>query len=196
MYETDMPRLREHGLASPEGFADVVTFVLLTIKQPFPQMQKQFADVRRHKARSKFLFGAKREGYRYVRENRQWLYDNVTKAARAGDCVAAIDMLTNVPGLGIVKAAFVAQCLGFNAACLDSHNLARFGLDYQTVRLSKKVKPELRLAKIRKYLALAHDIGDAAYWWNSWCEYVAGLYDALPSAEAVSAFHTRALGLS
>ena len=153
------------------------------------------ADVRKRGAKSKFLFGSKRDGFKYIRRERDWLLSRLLKCQAAGDTVEAIMTLTLVPGLGIIKAGFAAQCLGFESACLDMHNLARLGLPQNSFHVSKSVKPETLQGHIRKYLAIAFEEGDARYWWNSWCDYVAGLYDTLGgTGDHVSAYHCKAVG--
>lgn len=195
MYAEDMPRIAAHGLASPEGFVDVATFVLLTIQQPLQNVASQMEDVRRHEADSRFLFGAKRDGYRYLQAHKETLHGAAVAAVKAGDVVGALDVFTNVPSLGMVKAAFLAQCLELDVACLDTHNLNRLGLTRAAVTLPKGVKRDTKLAKLRAYVALTLDTGGAAYWWDTWCDYVAGRRKSpLKTAQEVSAFHVAAIG--
>lgn len=201
MYDTDMPKLAAHGLKSPEGFADVVTFVLLTIQQPLNSVAGAFKDVRERGARSRFLFGAKRSGYRYIQDHKAALFARVKAAIEARDTVAGIDALLDVPSLGLVKAAFVMQCLGAtDAACIDTHNLARFGLSENAVKFRKAAvrRRDTRLRKIRAYIDLCAREGNARYWWNSWCDYVAtkARSSGFASAEACSREHCRAIGLA
>jgi hypothetical protein len=192
MYNRDMPLLRAHALASPDGLVDVIAFVLSTIQQPLASCARQMADIRAHGAASVYLFGSKRAGYEYAVEHREVLFAAVVKAVEVGDVVGAVDVLANVPGLGVVKASFVAQIVGLEVACLDSHNLKRLGLPETAFRLSKGVKPATKRAKIAAYVQACGDTGGAEYWWNSWCSHVAGIGRAnkrLPTADAVSAFH-------
>jgi hypothetical protein len=197
MYITDMPRIRAHALACPQGLTDVITFVLLTIQQPFQHMAMQFADVRQHGEASRFLFGTKRAGYRYAVEHAEVLFAAIKTAVEVQDVVGAIDVLTNVPNLGVVKAAFVAQCVGLDVACLDRHNLARLGMPETALKFPKKLKPETRREKITRYVDMCRTSGGPAYWWDSWCAHVAGRRKSpLKTAKEVSAFHVAALGLA
>lgn len=197
MYDKHVPIIRAHALASPQGLTDLITFVLLTIQQQFPTVARQFADVRANGANSKVLFGSKRAGYQYACEHKEVIFAAVTKAVEVSDTIGAIDVLTNVPGLGIAKAAFVAQCVGLDVACLDQHNLARLGLPDNAFNFKKTIKPETRRAKIEAYVKLTRKSGGARYWWNTWCEYVAGRRNSpLKTGAAVSAFHCQALGLA
>ena len=196
MYDTDMPVIRDHGLASPEGLADVITFCLLTIQQPLQQVARQFEDVRQRGDASPYLFYSKRAGYRYVNEHKAVLFAAVSKAVELGDVVACVDVLTVVPSLGMVKAAFVAQCLGMNVGCLDRHNLRALGFSETAMRLAKSLKPDTRRAKIAAYVALTQQQGARA-WWDTWCTFVAGRRNSpLKTAEEVSRFHVTALQLA
>jgi hypothetical protein len=191
MYDRDMPRMAKHALASPQGLVDVIGFVLCTIQQPFQRTHIQMADVRQHGAASQYLFGSKRVGYQYALDHADVLHAAIAKAVDVRDTVGAIDVLTNVPGLGIVKAAFVAQICGLDVACLDTHNLRALGMAEAALKLAKSVKQETKRKKIADYVALCARTGGSRHWWNRWCETVAGsrFNKSLPTADAVSAYH-------
>lgn len=197
MYARDMAKVRKHGLASPDGLVDVITFALLTIQQPLQTVERQFADVAKRGAHSVYLFGAKRGGFVYACEHKAALYAAVTQAASAASPVAAIEALCAVPCLGMVKAAFVAQLLGLEVACLDRHNLARLGLREDAFRLPKKALPATRRAKIAAYVDACAASGGSRYWWDSWCTHVAGRRGSpLKTAAAVSAYHWQCMGIA
>jgi hypothetical protein len=61
--------------------------------------------------------------------------------------------------------------------------------------MPKGLKHETRLAKIRAYLALCVSSGGSEYWWNSWCETVAGnrANRSLTSADVVSRYHAECI---
>jgi len=195
MYSRDMPAMRAHALASPAGLTDVITFVLATIQQPLQSVKRQMTDIRACGAESKYLFGSKRAGYQYAVDHAEVLYAAVVKATEVGDVVGAVDVLSNVPGLGVVKASFVAQICGLEASCLDTHNLKRLGMPETAFRLAKSVKHETRLSKIRAYLELCLKSGGAEFWWNTWCSTVAGnrANRSLTSADMVSAYHVECI---
>jgi hypothetical protein len=95
----------------------------------------------------------------------------------------------------MVKAGFIAQMCGFEVACLDRHNIRMLGLPETALLLNKKVKPELRRSKIRKYVKLCRRQG-SEYWWNTWCNYVAekgGMNKSLTTGDAVSKYHVAAV---
>ena len=195
MFDRDMPAMRSHAMQSADGLVDVIAFVLCTIQQPLQSVANQMQDIRLNGATSKYLFGSKRDGYTYAVEHKQVLHAAMIAAMDHDDVIGFVDVMSNVPGLGIVKASFVAQCVGFEASCLDTHNLKRLGLAETAFKLSKSVKPDTKRKKISNYLDICKSTGGARHWWNSWCEFVAGnrANKSLPTADAVSAYHVACL---
>lgn len=194
MYAEHNPIIAAHALKSVGNFVDVVTMVLLTIRQPFHHVGRQMEDIRQNGRDSKYLWGNKKTGYDYAKEHAEVLYAAVKRAVEVNDVVGAIDVLTNVPNLGIAKAGFVAQLCGLDASCLDSHNLKRLGLPEGAFKLNKGIRRDLKLAKIKKYVTKCRRTGGTEFWWNTWCEYVAGRRGSpLLTAEAVSSFHVEIL---
>ena len=195
MYDRDMPAMREIALSEPAGLTRVIAFVLATIQQPLQSVQNQMADIKANGAQSKYLFGSKRIGYQYACDHAEVIFAAVVKAVEIGDTIGAVDVLSNVPGLGIVKASFVAQICGLEVACLDTHNLRRLGFAETAFKLAKSVKPETKRAKIANYVRICAETGGARHWWNSWCEFVAGnrANRSLTSGDAVSAYHVACL---
>ena len=173
----------------------VVTFTLCTIQAGLSTCLDQITDVNKHGASSRFMWGQKGKGYTYTQAHDAYLWGKVnhikeTLGTRSqAAAVAAIELFLPIPNLGMVKAAFVAQQLGFNVACIDSHNLVRLGLEAKHVKLGK-VKPETARRKVQAYVAMTQEKG-SAYWWNSWCKYVAGnkANRKLDTGAAVSAYH-------
>lgn len=89
--------------------------------------------------------------------------------------------------MGIVKAAFVAQMLGHDVACLDSRNVEREGLPARQWRTDGDARKATRghVRKVGRYIAATR--GHARRYWNEWCAYVAQDYDLTPLA--VSELH-------
>jgi hypothetical protein len=59
-----------------------------------------------------------------------------------------------------------------------------------------KVKPETRRKKIEGYVAMTQEQG-SEYWWNSWCDYVAGnqANRSLDNGDIVSRYHVECVDL-
>lgn len=198
MYNRDAAKIAEHALASPEGLADVIEFTLCTIRQPLQQMVAQRTDIALKGAASRFLFGHKRDGWSYTQENKGYLWrvmhDILKRPDNADRKADLIQHFMQVPGLGMVKAAFVVQMIGGGTACIDSHNLNALGLPDSAVKVNPKLKPETIRAKVLAYVQMCDDTGGTEYWWNRWCDYVAGRRGSpLKTGDQVSAYHVDAV---
>lgn len=201
MYQRDVQLIRDYVLhRGPDGLVDVVEFVLCTIQAGLSTVKMQRRDIQENGMRSRFLWGKKGEGLAYVEERKEYMWGKVHSIMEQGlgdasaiaDC---IEMFMEVPNLGLVKAAFVAQCLGFEVGCLDSHNLKRFGINPNRVKVSATLSPLLKRKKVLDYVQTCVDLGGSEYLWNSWCEYVAGnkANKALDTADVVSKCHVECI---
>jgi hypothetical protein len=188
-----------HALSSADNLVECIAFVLSTIQTPLARVGYCMDDIRANGRNAASLWGSKRAGYDYACEHKAALLDALVACKRHGDSEFAIHVLSLIPGLGMVKAAFVAQLLGFEASCLDSHNLRRLGMADTALKFPKTCTDKTRRAKIAAYAKLCREHGGAEYWWNSWCEYVAakgGQNKALDTAEKVSAYHAACFNLT
>lgn len=156
----------------------------------------QMADVWENGRTSKYLFGSKRAGYDFIVEHAERLQD-MSKRAAAGsiDLETYVMALLETPNMGIVKASFMAQLTAADGACLDTHNLRRLGLAEDAFKTPKTLKMESVQARIRSYCAVWRAEGSSAFWWNSWCDYLAAQgRNKFTSGEQVSRWHRLALG--
>lgn len=198
MYERDVKAIAAHAMASEDGLFDVIEFVLCTIRQPLQQVIRQRADIATKGPASNYLFSSKRAGWTWANEHKGYLWrvtKDIMQRPDSEDRKAdLIQHFMQVPGLGMVKAAFVVQCIGGGTACIDSHNLTRLGLPVSAVKIGAKLKPETIRAKVLAYVRMCDETGGSAYWWNSWCDYVAGRRGSpLKTGDQVSAYHTDAV---
>lgn len=196
MYKRDVDAIKAHVFhKGPDGLVDVVEFVLCTIQAGLSTVKMQRDNIAVDGLNSRFLWGQKGDGLAYVMERKEYLWGKVYAIAERGysdvDAIAdVIELFMAVPNLGMVKAAFVAQCLGFNVACIDSHNLKRLGMSPQAVKVNLKAKPATIRKKVVEYIHMTQ-IEGSEYWWDSWCEYVAGnrANKDLDTGDVVSRFH-------
>ena len=197
MYDTHAMEISEHALKTPEGLTSVIRFTLCTIQQSLYSCENQIADIEKHGFKSRFLKNkTKAKGLKYAIDNQTKLFWDIQELKKKSlneiDTVSkAVRLFNEIPGIGMVKASFICQMLGFNVACLDVHNLNRLGLDVKDVTLPKSLTDKTKLKKIKAYVHLTQKQG-TVYWWNSWCDYVAdkgGANKLLPTGEDVSAFH-------
>ena len=193
MYREDQARI-ERWCKNPDKFLEVGTMVLLSIRMQWVGVGNQMAKVRKDGAKAAPLWGWKRDGYVYLRDNRSYLYAKV-RDARSGRATTADLMreFLKVPGLGLPKAGFLVQLLTGKAGCLDMHNIERFGLepDVWVVRTYKDTAKQMREIddKIAVYLALIEACGGTEKLWDEWCEYLNDRVSTFENAEDVSRRH-------
>lgn len=193
MYRHDVPIIARHAWGSPAGLFDVIEFVLLTIQQPLQYIARQRTDIRETGAGSVYLFGSKRAGWRWAEENLEELWGEARRIilSPSDPTVPLIEHFLQVPGLGMIKAAFVVQCLGYDASCLDRHNAQRLGIPEASLKLNMKLRPETIRSKVAAYVELCRSTGGAEFWWDTWCSHVAGRRGSpLATPEEVSRYHT------
>lgn len=182
MYAEHVPTISAFMRDSPAGFARGVTFVLCSIRQPIRRVPAQMAQIDEHDLGP--LFGSKATAYAYVMERAGDLHRDILAAAT---CTDALNVLTRVFGLGIVKAAFVLQLMGFDVACLDSRNVAREGRKPRVFRSDGDKRKKTQAFQRKIVLYLGETEGRAEEYWDAWCRDVAEEYGW--TADEVSALH-------
>ena len=201
MYQRDCNLIAQYATTSPDAMYDIVEFTLCTINMPLSRVHTQRISIREHGIKSKWVSEAKAKGITYAFDHKDELHTLMLniKETVGTDTIdgaqAAVDLFMRIPSIGMVKAGFIAQMCGFEVACLDRHNIRMLGLSEAALKVSKKIKPELRLKKIRQYVKLCRLEG-AEYWWDTWCNYVAekgGMNKSLPTGDAVSAYHVTSI---
>lgn len=200
-YDTHAAQIAAWAWENPQHLREVILFVSATIQQRFETVPTILADIREHGDRSRYLFGSKRATYRYATDHAEDLFADLRSVRDIEDpedaACAAVGVLLAVPGLGMVKAGFVAQLLGFEVGCLDTHNLQRFGYKPDAFKLASTLSEPTRRRKVRQYVETCRKHGGARRLWNEWCDHVAGRWPATWSSGAdVSGAHCRALGLA
>lgn len=167
----------------PRVFLRAVLMVLLSIRQPWLRVPKEFEKVLKEGESSTALFGFKRDGYTYAKENLDHLHGTVKNYE--GNLDSILQEFLNIPGLGLAKASFLAQLTVNDGACLDSHNLRMIGKTAEFLRLDKKSRAVVD--RVSEYNKTWQAYGDSAYWWNTWCEHMAERYKTTGSE--ISAIH-------
>ncbi len=179
----------EHNSAIANGmqsdlaiFKRGVLFAILSIRQAITSVPEQLEQVERGDYSP--LFGFKLDAFDYLSDYGATLWRDVKAAPDNG---ARLNVLTRVPGLGIVKAGFVLQLMGYDVACLDSRNVKREGRKPRAFRsdgIKGKSGPAFQ-RKIARYLGEVE--GKAANYWDAWCSDVSRVYRT--TAEEISALH-------
>ena len=106
------------------------------------------------------------------------------------DAALAMAYATQCPALGLAKGGFLCQMMGIDVGCLDTHNVDKYAISRDAIRLRKEGAAATLARTLRAYVDLCQRLGGSAYLWGAWCEYVADLYpDTYVSGRDVSARH-------
>lgn len=191
MYKNHLPIIRDAVRADLEVFRRGCMFAVCSIRQPTINVPDQLGILFDGEEGENPLFGHKFAAYDYLMSAKgatlwaevrdiTWYRLTPTKAS----CEYIIGRLLDVPGLGIVKAAFIAQLMGYDVACLDARNVAREGRNPRAFRTDGK-NPRQLATKVRMYVA--ETFGKAEFYWDAWCQDVAAAYNRTP--EEISELH-------
>lgn len=220
MFRAHQKLISEYARQNPENFARVLKFVVLTIRNRLMNLPADMQTLDYVESGGNpeelggMLYGFKQAAIEEINAEKEslfWQAESIVYHAQSEREAAEnlIDLFSGIYGLGLAKAGFCAQLIYGVGGCLDSHNLARFGISPNVVK-SSTFKNAKRLSTKRKWLArycdLVEKFGGCESLWDSWCEYVysqpdetgikmngnAPLYE---SAYHVSALHCLALGI-
>jgi len=180
------PVINAYMQKSPENMIDGIMFVVLSVKTPFHTMYKQMQDYREKGLDSKYVWGFKRQTLEYLQENGKDLYDelmDIYTRKKFGDMKfkgreiwthkdkQMMLVLTDVPGLGVVKAGFVMQMMFGRVGCIDVHNMRRFyKIEEKDIKFTKMAKDPVKLEKIENYVNICKGNRSTQKLWDSWCE--------------------------
>lgn len=196
MFAKHQKKIMRFAMKNSDNFFWVVLMVSLSIRQPWALIGKQLEDVRQNGYKAKALWGSKKDLYVHMLENKQELFELVkqTKKGKVSQEQCLYE-LTQVPGLGLAKAGFVMQLAIGMAGCIDSHNVALFGINPNSLKMGK-VKAEKALEKARQYIALCEALGGTEFLWDNWCDFVATRHPkAFKNGFDVSERHATYLGV-
>ena len=193
MFSNHQPLIGKSAQSSPAGLARVVQFVSLTIQQTIERVPVDLDVVTKKGVNAPCLWGMKKSNYEYMQKHSRDLYVNAM--ACNGDATQLVNLFGMLPGLGLVKGAFVAQMAFGVSGCLDSHNLKRFGINPNRYKAGvfKNLKQESQAARIKEYNALIDKCGGTEGLWDSWCNYVAERRSNGTTGEDISALHLAAI---
>ena len=74
MYATANKKIARFALKNPDNLVRMATFVLTTIQASLHSTHNQMLDIDVNGASSKYLWGNKRDGYKYLQEHKEVLY--------------------------------------------------------------------------------------------------------------------------
>ena len=185
MYAEHVPQIAAAMRADQATFCRGVMFAILSARVQFPRVPAQCKELTARKGKRRLPMGlGNSDAYAYLTEHSAMLYGLVTPDH---DTARALFNVTRIPGMGIVKGAFVLQMLGHDIACLDIRNIVKDGRSPRAYRadgkLARRVQPFRR--KIDRYIADTQ--GKAQFYWDRWCTEVAADYASTP--ERISELH-------
>lgn len=184
MYAEHVPQIAAAMRADQSTFCRGVMFAILSARVQFPRVPDQCKELTARKASAACLWGWKFDAYAFMTEHAATLYGGV---APENDTALALWRLTRIPGMGIVKGAFVLQMLGHDIACLDVRNIVKDGRAPRAYR-SDGEESKAGKAFVRKIIRYVADTqGKAQFYWDRWCTEVAADYASTP--ERISELH-------
>jgi hypothetical protein len=195
MFSEHQPQIGAYAMASPEGLAHVATFVLATIRTRFMRVAEMMAQ-----QDFSCCTPASRAGIEYVQANMASLHVMATKALTLKGsqkrAQALIRAFLVIPGIGIVKAGFIAQLVGGVAGCIDVHNAKLYGINLDAFSVQKGLSEKVVNLKIAHYVRMCHQLG-TGYLWDNWCHHLSAKYPTIwPEAQDVSRYHLSCLNLA
>ncbi len=189
IYSDHIKQCNEYAQASPANLKRACQFVLATIQQQLETVPVALTDIAELAEGSRFAWGPKLKGVTWLESEThvQLLYG---AAIAARDRPAALlEVFLQVPGFALVKAGFACQIFAGSVGCIDTHNVALYGIKRGDTRYDP-AKPDTQRRKRERYVALCDGLGGSHALWSRWCDYVASVrpFNWTDGAE-VSQFH-------
>ncbi len=222
MFKTHQSAIAEFGRANPDNFARVLKFVILTIQTSLASIPADmesldnFESGRADESIDGILYGWKLQAIADINRDKESLFSFCEHIESTADSdidktAAMLEHFSARVGFGLAKSGFAIQCLYGNsggrfAACLDSHNLARFGIPeskFRATRFKNAKTTKTRRKIVAEYIATCDKVSAesgrdsiAESLWNSWCEFVAAKSNGRRTGFDVSQLHLESLGLT
>ena len=210
MFAQHQPLIGHWARKCPANLCEVVRFAIISAQQPLYRVPIDMEVCHAHEpAADGILFAWKAYAWDQAETRARDHYWHATDiwhtfeqghASESETTRALVSYLaSDVAGLGLAKAGFVAQLAFGLCGCLDAHNFRRFGLAPGAFDHFRRLKTaKARQRKVDQYVTFCETIGGCEYLWDSWCAYVASeskMANAYDDAEHVSRIHCEAFGL-
>ncbi len=203
MYQRDQVAIAQWAKRAPENTARVCQFAMVSAHMKFFNVGATMDDLS-HGIET--TTAVKARAFSELWDDRDAIFYNVRDivAMHADDDQARADYLVTylaqLPGLGVIKAGFVACMLDGVSACVDTHNVKAFGIDADFTssawRIKRAVTNRQRARIARRYNDLVARLGGAETLWDQWCHAMATRYpEAYRSADHVSRLHPETIGV-
>ncbi len=178
MFAEHQPPIGRIGRSGPAGWRKVACFVVATIKVPLEHASRDAPKIARGERPANSIFGIKHTSLDYLDEHAAelWSFGEHLCATLDGEALddALVELAIGIPGIGFAKAGFITQLIYGRSACLDTHNIVRFGLEPRAFRAFRPtIRAKTLRRKIRAYNQVCAALGGTEALWNGWCAYVA-----------------------
>ena len=185
MFRIHNPKINSYAQRNANNLADIILMVSLSIQQKWSRVGNMLSNVRLHKDNSLFLWGNKKETYKYITSQKHFIHgsmlavinsSNLTDHAKS---ISLMKIFLKIPGLNLAKAGFVCQLSAGLVGCMDVHNIKTYGISPKSLEYNKNCTTsrgfETNRKKLTTYIELCHDYGTENLW-NSWCAMLATKY--------------------
>ena len=174
LYSTHIKEVNVFAQGSRENLVRSCLFVLATIQQQLETVPVALTDIVELAEGSRFAWGPKLAGITWLQsETRtQLLFEEATSCIDSP--VELLDVFLQVPGFALVKAGFMCQIFAGSVGCIDTHNVALYGIKRGDTRY-EPAKPDTLKRKRERYVAMCDGLGGAHALWSRWCDHVARL---------------------
>ena len=180
MFKTHQAIISKHARRSPQNFAKVLQFVILTVQEPLYRVPNNIKTAAKGGEDAMgVLFGFKFQAYNNAEQIAETALSycehvNAQDIPEKAKAKAMVECIASEYGFGLVKAGFVIQLAYGYAGCLDTHNIKRYGLKPTAFKNYKALKTAKgRARKLDAYINLVYKLGGPEGLWDSWCQYVA-----------------------
>lgn len=197
LFKLHNPIVNSYMQKSADNNADGVLMASLSMRRPWITVGTQMKEYKSHGLRAKAIWGNKRATAKWVRRNKNKLFENVTASLNFTGRRRKVQMMLaflDVPGIGLAKAGFCCQLFAGIVGCIDTHNIRLYNVDPNLLDYDKKATLETRLKKINAYLDLCQTLRSERMW-NKWCRFLFKNDPRFDSPEQVSRLHAEFLGI-
>ena len=190
MFEEHNPVCNAYLQHSPDHLRTGVMMVALSIQQTWSSVGDQMEDWSRRGVRSRYVWGNKRHTHNYLLgRGKDALYRRLRAANNDAE---RMDILLDVPGLGLAKAGFTLQLWNGGGGCIDIHNIRAYNPPKSLLSLPGSATRSLRVRKINDYLSWCSELGSRTLW-DNWCDNLAARGHSFENGHAVSEAHVEYL---
>jgi len=195
MYNRDQKVIGMLSKGNPKATKQICIFVADSVRNQFTGTEKRLKEIKKFGAKATALNNkVKNNGYKYIQNNYKHLHEVIHAKESLFTMADKLVALTEIPGIGLVKAGFILQlCLG-KVGCIDCHNALRFDVNLDKFKLNSNTKLATKIKKAQEYIELCDQAGGSRKLWNGWCAFIATKYPShFDNANDVSRVHADAI---